>query len=142
MKRQYNLNPGLMAITNGPLLKFRHHMENARQRHEQVIPYPYIHLVSFLTTGYLAFFAFEKASLYVDDSNTFVSLVVPCMATIFFAVSALSIVLVGANMQDPFGSDITDFPCLAYCIETAGHTKVLVDAKVEMIREEKSAASK
>ena len=96
------------------IIRFRDSMTGLFNLHYTVIPFAYIHLVSFLVNFYLITFALAKGRLFTPDADLARGVIFPCLATFFLSVSCLGLIEIGGRMQNPVGNDAEDFAVLTF----------------------------
>lgn len=67
--------------------------------HYTVIPFCYIHLVSFLVNAYLITFAMAKGRLFEPEADVARGCVFPALAAFFLSISCLGLIEIGGRMQ-------------------------------------------
>lgn len=63
--------------------------------HYTVIPFCYIHLVSFLINGHLVMFAIAKGRLFTPESDILRGCVFPSLSAAFLSISCLGLIEIG-----------------------------------------------
>jgi len=114
-KKIHHLTTGWTALLlQEQVLRFRDSMTGLFNLHYTVIPFAYIHLVSFLVNFYLITFALAKGRLFTPDADIARGVVFPGLATFFLSVSCLGLIEIGGRMQNPVGNDAEDFAVLTF----------------------------
>jgi len=122
------LDPPTRAGILGMISKLSDDLEALYDFRGQVLPYAYVHEVSLATSLYLTFFAIAKARMATPDADIIVGIVLPCCSVIYLTWQCISLILVGAAVQDPFGTDPEDFAILDYCESSAATSRRIIEA--------------
>lgn len=97
-------------------------------RHYTVIPFCYIHLVSFIVNAYLITFAMAKGRLFAPEADLARGCIFPCLAAFFLSLSCLGLIEIGGRMQNPVGGDAEDFAVLTFLNLTIDASKTALRA--------------
>ena len=78
------------------------------------MPWNYVHLISSVTTLYLGAFAFHQGLGFVPSTTILHGVVLPFMNVFILTMACVGLLIVGASLANPLGSDTVDFAVLTF----------------------------
>jgi len=114
------------------ILGLREGLATMYQYHAQVLPYMYVHLVSLMTTVFIAVFAVEKALLFSPDADYTYGLVLPFLAWTIMCCSCVGLIEVGQTLANPFGSELEDFAVYSFVNSATKNAFTCIDGEVPL----------
>ena len=80
----------------------------------QVMPYNYLNLIASVTTLYLVAYSFHKGMTFTPDADIVQSLLFPLANVSILVLACVGLLMVGASLANPLGSDLVDFAVLTF----------------------------
>jgi hypothetical protein len=112
-----------------PVLEFDH----VPPFHIQVMPWHYVHLISSVTTLYLTFYSFHQGLGFMPGTTVLHGAVLPFINVAILAMACVGLLIVGASLANPLGSDTVDFAVLTFLRSGAVNSRLIIEVQRDWI---------
>jgi len=93
----------------------------------QVIPYVYLHVLSFVNAVYLIAYAAHAGLGFHPGASYTDGLLFPLINSFIFVVTTLGLLTVGESLANPFGAGIEDFAVATFLKSCASNSRQLIE---------------
>ena len=121
-------------------------MSPAAGRHDgcplpQVMPFTYIHLISFGSSIYCCVFALHKGLAFVPKETYIYGMVIPLFTVFLMNISLIGLIAIGQALANPLGGDSEDFAVLSFLESALQRSRQMLDANPAVPMEDDEAWS-